>query len=89
MCTYATEQISIEGSGKGRDGWFAVSSATVYYDHPVHHLAGHTLNIDFADRSAGPAARVAVELSAESAEALVRAITAALASVPPEIRAAG
>ena len=85
MCTYSTEQAAIEGSGKGRDGWFRLRTATVYYDHPVHAPADHTLNIDFADPAAGPSARVAVELTAESALALVDAIKAALAAVPADL----
>jgi hypothetical protein len=85
VCTYTTEHASIEGSGKGRDGWFTLRTATVYFDHPVHAPADHTLNIDFADPDAGPAARVAVELTAESALALVDAIRAALAAVPPDL----
>jgi hypothetical protein len=85
MCTYTTEQTPIEGSGKGRDGWFRLTTATVYYDHPVHAPADHTLNIDFADPAAGPAARVAVELTAGSALALVDAIRAALAAVPADL----
>jgi hypothetical protein len=85
MCTYSTEQTEVTGSGKGRDGWFALSQATVYFDHPVHANAAHTLNIDFAAPERGPAARVAVELTAESALALVDAIRAALGSVPPGI----
>ena len=82
MCTYTTEKIDITGSGKGAAGWFALSDATVYYDHPVHAMAEHTLNIDFRNPANGPAARVAVELTAESARALVAAIEAALAAVP-------
>jgi hypothetical protein len=82
MCTYNTEQIKISGSGKGASGWFSLSDATVYFDHPVHAMAEHTLNIDFANPGRGPAARVAVELTAESARALAAAIEAALASVP-------
>jgi hypothetical protein len=85
MCTYTTEQTPITGSGKGPRGWFGLTTATVYFDHPVHAQAEHTLNIDFADPSLGPAARVAVELTAESACALVAAIQAALAAVPPEL----
>jgi hypothetical protein len=85
MCTYTTEQRAISGSGKGPTGWFGLSTATVYYDHPVHAQAEHTLNIDFADPARGPAARVAVELDAASALALVDAIAAALAAVPPEL----
>jgi len=48
MCTYLTEHIAVTGSGKGRNGWFRLTDATVYYDHPVHALDDHTLNIDFA-----------------------------------------
>lgn len=82
MCTYQTEQISITGSGKGASGWFGLTEATVYFDHPVHAMAEHTLNIDFRNPGRGPSARVAVELTAESARELARAIEAALASVP-------
>ncbi|HXZ64649.1 MAG TPA: DUF6295 family protein [Streptosporangiaceae bacterium] len=85
MCTYTTEKIVITGSGKGAEGWFALSDATVYYDHPVHAMAEHTLNIDFRNPANGPAARVAVELTAESARALVAAIEAALSAVPPAL----
>jgi hypothetical protein len=85
MCTYTAEKAEISGSGKGRDGWFRLTTATVYYDHPVHAPHDHTLNIDFADPSAGPAARVAVELTAESALALVDAIRAALGAVPADL----
>lgn len=85
MCTYTTEQRSIEGSGKGPDGWFRLTSATVYYDHPVHAMADHTLNIDLAAPAKGPRARVAVELTAASALELVDAIVSALAAVPPDL----
>ena len=83
MCTYATFTTALDGSAKGPDSkWFHVSDATVYFDHPVHAMAEHTLNIDFADPSKGPSARVAVELTAASARELVAGIEAALASAP-------
>ncbi|MEO6701415.1 MAG: DUF6295 family protein [Jatrophihabitantaceae bacterium] len=82
MCTYNTEHAAITGSGKGAQGWFALTNATVYYDHPVHAQAGHTLNIDFANPAGAPGSRVAVELTAESARELVAAIERALGSVP-------
>jgi hypothetical protein len=82
MCTYNTEKVEITGSGKGTSGWFSLTDATVYFDHPVHAMAEHTLNIDFLNPAKGPAARVAVELTAESARALAAAIETALASVP-------
>ena len=83
MCTYATVSEQVEGSAKGPGGqWFHVTDATVYYDHPVHAMAEHTLNLDLADPSKGPGARVAVELTRDSATRLVRAIEEALASAP-------
>ncbi|HEY3033037.1 MAG TPA: DUF6295 family protein, partial [Streptosporangiaceae bacterium] len=66
MCTCQTEKLDVEGSGKGAAGWFALSQATVYVDHPQHAPAEHTLNIDFLNPQQGPAARVAVELTAQS-----------------------
>ncbi|MEO6884784.1 MAG: DUF6295 family protein [Jatrophihabitantaceae bacterium] len=88
MCTYATVTASMDGSAKGPNGsWFHVTDATVYFDHPVHAMAEHSLNIDLADPSKGPSARVAVELTAASARELVTAIQAALASAPAGLTA--
>jgi hypothetical protein len=88
VCTYATIRTELEGSAKGPDSrWFHVTDGTVYFDHPVHAMADHTLNIDFADPARGPGARVAVELSAASARRLVAAIEAALASAPAQLTA--
>jgi hypothetical protein len=85
VCTYNTEHATVSGSGKGKDGWFALTNATVYYDHPVHAQAEHTLNIDFANPEDAPGNRVAVELTAESARELVAAVERALAAVPAEM----
>jgi Family of unknown function (DUF6295) len=88
MCTYATVKTTIDGSAKGPgSSWFHVTDGTVYFDHPVHAMAEHTLNIDFAAPAKGPAARVAVELSAGSARELIVAIQTALDSAPPELTA--
>ena len=83
MCTYLTEKVDLAGSGKGAAGWFPLTEATVYFDHPQHAPADHTLNIDFRNPGQGPSARVAVELTAESARALAAAVQAALAAAPP------
>jgi uncharacterized protein DUF6295 len=83
MCTYLTEKVDLAGSGKGAAGWFPLTEATVYFDHPQHAPADHTLNIDFRNPGQGPSARVAVELTAESARVLAAAIQAALAAAPP------
>lgn len=80
MCTWITQRSAVTGSGKGAAGWFPLTHATVYFDHPYHAPLDHALNIDFVNEAAGPGARVAVELSAESARALIRDIEAALAA---------
>jgi hypothetical protein len=86
MCTHYTAHASVEGSAKGPgSSWQAITGTTVYFDHPVHAMADHTLNIDFAVAEAGPGARVAVELTAASARSLVAAIEEALAAVPAEL----
>jgi hypothetical protein len=78
MCTMIVDQTEIEGCGKSAQGWITVRQANVSYDHPFHAPFEHALNIDFVDEAAGPGARVAVELSAGSARALVRTILAVL-----------
>ena len=83
MCSYLTVPTDVAGSAKGPNGWFSVTSAQVYFDHPFHAPFDHTLNIDFLDPSSGPGARVAVELSAESARRLVQSIEEALAAAGP------
>lgn len=74
MCTYVTETLAVSGSAKGAGGWFRITDASVYFDHPTHALDDHTLNLDLRRPADGPSARVAVELSADSARALAEAI---------------
>src|SRR6266508_1980782 len=49
MCTYSTEHVRLTGTAKGGRGWRGLGETTVYFDHPVHAQALHTLNIDFGD----------------------------------------
>lgn len=88
MCTYLTVKDAVTGSAKGPAGgaWFRVTDVTVYFDHPVHAMAEHTLNIDFSAPAQGASARVAVELTAASAMRLVAAIQTALDAAPPELQ---
>lgn len=72
------QQIKIEGSGKGLNGWFPLQEANVSYDHLFDAPMEHALNIDFVNEAQGPGARVAVELSAEAAQRLVDTIQAVL-----------
>ncbi|OBA57499.1 hypothetical protein A5647_23660 [Mycobacterium sp. 1100029.7] len=82
MCTYLTAHVTIDGSAKGAQGWFGADRATVYVDHPVHAPYGHTVNIDVINPGLGPSARVALELTEESALALADAIRAAISNAP-------
>jgi hypothetical protein len=87
MCTYQTTTLRVEGSGKGARGWFPVTDATVYFDHPVHAHPDHTLNIDLINPRRGASARVAMELDANSARALAEAILETLDKVPSALLA--
>ncbi len=78
MCTYYTQIVPLSGSAKGSTGWFTLSSASVYFDHPVHAPGEHTVNVDFIKHGNGPAARVAVELDPAAARELAHAILAAV-----------
>ena len=82
MCTYQTTTFTLQGSGKGAGGWFPLSDGSVYFDHPVHAPAEHTLNIDLLNPAEGPSARVAMELDPVSARSLAQAILATLEAVP-------
>ena len=81
MCTSIVEIVSAAGAGKGGDGWFELTNSVVSYDHPHHALLEEAITIDFVNSALGPAARVAVELTLQSAKALsgalIRAIEAA------------
>lgn len=79
MCTMIVQQVEVEGSGKGTEGWFPVRQVNVSYDHPYHIALEHALNIDFVNEAQGPGARVAVELSVEAARTLVDTILSVLA----------
>lgn len=78
MCTMIAQQVKVTGRGKAGLDWFKVDTASVSYDHPFSMPLEYTLNLDFTNQAGGPAARVAVELDAESARALVSSIKAVL-----------
>jgi hypothetical protein len=73
-----TQKVTVDGSGKGQQGWFQLQQANVSYDHPFDAPFEHSLNIDFVNETHGPSARVAVELSHAAARELVRTILAVL-----------
>jgi len=85
MCTYSSEHCAVAGSGKGPSRWTPLATATVYYDHPVHAMAEHTLNIDLAPADGSPGARVALELTAEAALQLAATIVQALGAAPADL----
>src|SRR6201988_1351153 len=84
MCTSIVEVVGAEGAGKGGDGWFDLTHSVVSYDHPHHALLEEAITIDFVNRALGPSARVAVELTLESAKELSDALTRAIAAAEIE-----
>ncbi len=88
MCTSIVEIVDADGAGKGEDGeWFTLTHSVVSYDHPHHALLEEAITIDFVNRTMGPGARVAVELTLEAAQALSGALQRAIAQA--EIEEAG
>ena len=78
MCTMIVENAEVSGSGRGPQGWFPLRQVSVSYDHPFSAPLDHALNIDFVNEAEGLSARVAVELTPDSARQLVKTILAAL-----------
>lgn len=81
MCTYLTTLIPVRACGKAGGKWAPLEMASVYFDHPFATALEHTLNIDLFSDSDGRSRHIALELSLESAEALLGAITKALSHV--------
>ena len=80
MCTWIIEKAEMYGSGKGAEGWFRMTQANVYFDHPYDAPLDHALIIDFVADPEKPGIRVAVEMSADSARRLMKSIGVALES---------
>ena len=78
MCTSIVEVVAAQGQGKGEGGWFDLTTAVVSYDHPHHALFAEAIVIDFVNSHLGPGARVAVEISLDSAKALSAALARAI-----------
>jgi hypothetical protein len=80
VCTSIVEIAAAQGAGRGSEGWFDLTHAVVSYDHPHHALFEEAINIDFVNRALGPGARVAVEISLESAKAFSAALARVIAA---------
>ena len=84
MCTSIVEIVGADGAGKGGDGWFKLTHAVVSYDHPHHALLEEAITFDFVNEALEPGARVAVEITLESAKAFCAALTKAIAAAEVE-----
>ena len=80
MCTMIAMSAAVSGAGKGTEGWFPLTQATVGYDHATHLTSEHALLVDFTNYAMGVDARVAVELDLPSGRALVAQLQAAIAA---------
>ena len=83
MCTYLTEKIAVAGSGKGAAGLVLGHRRDRVSRSPPARAGRAHAQHRFPQPGQGPSARVAVELTADSARALARAIEATLKSAPP------
>ncbi|MEZ4553719.1 MAG: DUF6295 family protein [Dehalococcoidia bacterium] len=71
MCTMIVEKVSVTGVAKGGGNWFPIAGVNVGYDHPFRLPLEHAVTIDFVNEAQGPSARVAVELTPQSAQQLL------------------
>jgi hypothetical protein len=55
-------------------------ASVVSYDHPHHALLEEAITIDFVNATLGPGARVAVELTLQSAKELSEVLAKAIAA---------
>ncbi len=78
MCTMVNVSAAIAGGGRGPQGWFGIDRVNVGFDHPTFVRLEHAITLDFVNSTAGPGARVAVELTPDSARELVSTLLAAL-----------
>lgn len=85
MCTYLTRTAATAGAGRTGDDWMVLDRTVVYFDHPVEAPVAHALCLDFRAAGEDPAARIAVELDADSARRLAATILEVLDH--PEARA--
>lgn len=80
MCTGLVQRKRVTGAGKGQSDWFNLEEVSVMYDCTYHTSSPQGVNIDFFNEKMGPGARVAVELTPQSAMELVNAIMESLYS---------
>lgn len=78
MCTSIVEIVATEGAGKSAGGWIDLTHAVVSYDHPHHAMFEEAITIDFVNAALEPGARVAVEISLESAKRFAAALNKAI-----------
>jgi hypothetical protein len=78
MCTSIVEIVDADGAGKAEGGWIDLTHAVVSYDHPHHAFFDEAITIDFVNTNLGPSARVAVEISLESAKKFAAALNKAI-----------
>jgi hypothetical protein len=84
MCTSIVEIAKAEGAGRNRNGWFKLTHSVVAYDHPQCAPDEDAVLIDFTNRDMDPGARVAAELTLESAKALYEALGKVIAEAEAE-----
>jgi len=78
MCTMIAASTTVAGAGKGSEGWFPVTQATVGYDHATHSGTAHALLLDFTNYDLGLDARIALELDLPSGRALLAQLQSAI-----------
>jgi len=92
MCTSIIEIAREKGMAKRGGDWFPLTQAVVAYDHARHAPLGDVITLDFVNVTLDAGARAGVELTLESAKALLAALDRVIAAAEyeeAEVRGAG
>jgi len=79
MCTMISEKTNITGSGKSDNRWIPINSCDVYFDHPDHVDCEHAIMLSFCNQNDPINSRISLEITPESAKAIIEKINLALA----------
>lgn len=80
MCTMISKTIPVKGSAKESEGWFDINTINISYDHPFEADLGYAINLDIPNQSSERFSRIILELSPQSASALIEGLQQVLAS---------
>ena len=78
MCTMISQKAIVKGSGKKTNNWIPIDSCDIYYDHSTYVDCEHSITLSFKNEMNPIDSRITVEITAESAQDIIKKINEAL-----------